>query len=229
MAFFTVSREANAVKDFSGNSLKTGMYDIRVKHVIVTQSTSSQATGIDLVAEILDENTGAVRMEQRFYGIAWLTNKEGVENESGRNFFNKFVIVASNNKADEISDPVDRQITTGRDKKIENVVVLEDFDDIELTIRIQMEHSDNDGKLRTRPVIRNFFRIGDHATADEIVNNKEPGKQYERELALGSKDSYRDNLDEQQVKDAQANSGVLNKAAAAASAAPERKRFGARK
>ena len=78
-------------------------------------------------------------------------------------------------------------------------MVLEDFDDVPVTIRLQMEYSMYEGKVQQTKSIRNFFRFEDKATAAEIINGTEVGKQFETEQEYADKVTYKDGLTEEDV------------------------------
>ena len=102
-------------------------------------------------------------------------------------------VVAGATDGGEISDPVSRMIPMGKGGEEVECMVLEDFDNIPVTIRLQMEYSMYEGKVQETKSIRNFFRYEDKATASEIVNNsEEKGKQFAAEQEAADKAPYRD-------------------------------------
>ena len=115
-----------------------------------------------------------------------LTNNDGSPN-LGQKLFTKLCVVAGAADGGEINDPVSRMIPMGKGGEEVECMVLEDFDNVPVTIRLQMEYSMYEGKIQETKSIRNFFRYEDKATASEIVNNsEEKGKQFAAEQEAGA-------------------------------------------
>jgi hypothetical protein len=77
--------------------------------------------------------------------------------------------------------------------------VMEEFEGKDVILRIAMEYSKYNGQIREQKVVKGVFRASDKASADEILNGKEPGKQYaiEEKYTLPI---YKD-VDEDEVKE----------------------------
>lgn len=190
MAFYKTSTDEENVRDYNGNSSyinTSGFYDIVIKDVIVDQ-TPNGSTFLNLWIEC----NGQL---QPLYQAMRLTNNDGTAN-LGQRLFNKLCIIAGK---EEIADAVPKQIPMGKGGAMVDCMVLEDLADLPIQVRIQMEYSMYEGKIRESKVIRNFFRYEDKATASEIVNNAEFGKQYEKEAKYAEKVSYKDGLTEEDV------------------------------
>ena len=56
-----------------------------------------------------------------------------------------------------------------------------------------------EGKVQQSKSIRNFFRFEDKATAAEIVNGTDVGKQFEEEQGYADNVTYKDGLTEEDV------------------------------
>lgn len=195
MAFFTVNTTEENVKDYTGDGgkwlNKSGIYDVIIKAVIV----DSTAKGSEFL-NLWVEHDG---QEQPIYQAMRLTNNDGSPN-LGQKLFTKLCVVAGATDGGEISDPVSRMIPMGKGGEEVECMVLEDFDNIPVTIRLQMEYSMYEGKIQEIKSIRNFFRYEDKATASEIVNNsEEKGKQFAAEQEAADKVTYRDGLTEKDV------------------------------
>ena len=195
MAFFTVNTTEENVKDYTGDGgkwlNKSGIYDVIIKAVIV----DSTAKGSEFL-NLWVEHEG---QEQPIYQAMRLTNNDGSPN-LGQKLFTKLCVVAGAADGGKISDPVSRMLPMGKGGEEVECMVLEDFDDTPVTLRLQMEYSMYEGKPQASKNIRNFFRFEDHATAAEIVNNADVGKQYEKELEYADKVSYKDGLTEEDVQ-----------------------------
>lgn len=195
MAFFKVSTNEENVKDFVGSGggkwlNKSGMYDIIIKAVIAdTSAKGSQSLNLWVEYEGQD---------QTIYQAMRITNNDGSPN-LGQKLFTKLCSVVGATDGQEIADPVSRMIPMGKGGDEVECMVLEEFDNTPITIRLQMEYSMYEGKIQENKTIRNFFRFEDKATASEIVNNTEVGKQYLIEQESADKVTYRDGLTEEDV------------------------------
>ena len=161
MAFFKVSVDKESVKDYTGGNskylTKSGVYDIIIKAVIV-DTTAKGSEHLNLWVEYEGQ-------EQPLYQAMRLKNNNGSANEVGNNLFTKLCIVAGAVDGKEISDPVSRMLPMGKNKEMVECMVLEDFDDMPITIRLQIEYSMYENKIRSTKIIRNFFRYEDKDTA----------------------------------------------------------------
>lgn len=194
MAFFKVNTSEESIKDYSGDGgnylNNSGIYEVIIKSAIVDTS----AKGSESITLWIDYNG----QEQPIFQAMRLTNNDGSDN-LGKDLFNKFCIVCGATKDDEIPDPVSRMVSIGEKGSEKECSVLETFDNLPIFIRIQMEYGMYDGKIQQRKNIRNIFRYEDKATAAEIVNNSDFGKQYEIELGYADKITYKDGLTEEDV------------------------------
>jgi hypothetical protein len=195
MAFFKVDTNEENVKDYSGDGgkwlNKSGIYDVIIKAVIV-DTTAKGSEFLNLWLEYEGQ-------EQPIYQAMRLTNNDGSPN-LGQKLFTKFCVAAGAESGSEVNDPVSRMIPMGKGGEEIECMVLEDFDDTPITIRLQMEYSMYEGKVQQTKSIRNFFRFEDKATASEIVNNsEEKGKQFEAEQEYADKVTYKDGLTEEDV------------------------------
>lgn len=194
MAFFKVTTNEESVRDYTGNGSKwlnkSGVYEIIVKAVIA-DTTAKGSEYLNLWIEYEGQT-------QPLFQAMRLTNNDGSRN-LGADLFNKFCIIAGATEGTEISEPVSRMIPMGKGGEEVECMVLEQFDDTPIVIRLQMEYSMYEGKIQQSKVIRNFFRFEDHATASEIVNSADAGKQFEAEQAYADKVSYKDGLTEEDV------------------------------
>lgn len=195
MAFFTVSTNEENVRDYTPSNgqyiNQSGIYEVIIKAVVVDQTAKgSQYLNLWL------EHKGK---EQPIYQAIRLTNNDGSAN-FGQQLFTKFCIVAGLGDNAEVSDPTPRMIPMGKGGSDVECMVLEEFTDIPMFMRVQMEYSMYNGNIQETKNIRNFFRYEDKATASEIVNNVEDkGSQYEKEEEYADKVSYKDGLTEEDI------------------------------
>lgn len=204
MGFFTVSHNPEAVKDrTSEGSFMTvsGIYQVLLKTVYIDVSGG----GSEFLDFLVDHDGNDVRI---FRAIS-LTNNDGKANEMGQTMLNKLAIVCGLKDGEDIPDPKGQVLPIGPKGEDKECQVLEFFNNQPVYLRIQIEHSLYEGKYQTRRLIRNVFRVPDKATAAEIVegNKSEFGKQYEIEQKYSGpdKDLYRNDLDEEQVKELRKN------------------------
>ena len=195
MGFFTVKTDEETIRDYNGDGgayiSKSGIYEVVIKSVIVDKTQNG--------SEFLNLWIEHQGQEQPIFQAMRLTNNDGSPN-LGAKLFNKLCVILGAGEGQEIADPVPRMIPMGKGGEEKECMVLEDFDDMPVKIRIQFEYRIYEGKIQESKIVRNFFRFTDNATASEIVNNSEEmGKQYEKELEIAEKVSYKDDLTEEEV------------------------------
>lgn len=195
MGFFKVNTTEDNIRDYSGDGgnyiNKSGIYEVVLKSVIVDQT----AKGSQFLNLWLEYNG----QEQPIFQAMRLTNNDGSPN-LGMKLFTKLCVIAGATDGSEIGDPVSRMVPIGKGGEEKECMVLTEFDDIPVHMRIQMEYSMYDGKIQQQKIVRNFFRYEDKATASEIINNsEEKGKQYNEEAEFAEKVSYKDGLTEEDI------------------------------
>ena len=196
MGFFKVDTNEENIRDYSGSGSvyinKSGIYDIVIKAVIVDK-TPKGSEHLNLWIEHQGQ-------EQALFQAMRLTNNDGSPN-LGAKLFTKLAVILGATNGQEIADPVARMLPIGKGGEERECMVLEDFDDMPVKVRIQMQYSIFDGKIQQNKVVRNFYRFEDNATASEIINDvKEKGKQYEIEAETADKVDYKDGLTEEEVQ-----------------------------
>ncbi len=193
MAFFSANIKADDVKDRSGGSNfinKSGMYEIVLKHLYVDTTENG--------AEFLNMFIEHQGQEQTIYRAIFFRAANG-EAGFGQELFRKLLVICGVTGDVVVNDPVSKMLPVGRDGEMVECMVLEEFDDTPMHIRIQMEYSMYEGKVRTNKRLWNVFRFEDKATASEILDEVEPGTQYAKEAKNCDKDSYKDGLTEEDV------------------------------
>ena len=97
-----------------------------------------------------------------------------------------------------------RTFNIGKDNKPTSFLIAEEFCDLEVQLRLQLEYSEYNG-IRENLVIRNIFRAEDGASAEEIragVPTEELGKQLRLEMENHNNGPiYRDGLTPEQVEE----------------------------
>ena len=207
MSFFTPERTAEAVAETSGSYFnKSGIYDIKLKIVSVDISKNG-ATGLNFNIEY----NGA---PSTIYGM-WIKDRNDKPTFAMKTF-NNLCIVSG---IDNVSDPEEQEHLVGKDKTPKNLLVLDDFTDLEVKVRVQEEYSKYEGNISKRLVIKNFYTI-DGASASEIVNGTEVGAQLEKDKAYADNITYKDVTPEEvqawkdSFKEANAGGGATAKPAA---------------
>lgn len=194
MSFLTVDASEENVRDYTGSGnyiTKSGIYDVIIKAVTVN-STAKGSEYLNLVVEY----NGVL---QTLYQAIRLTNNDGSAN-LGQKLFNKLCVVAGLEHGQEIKDPVTVLLPIGKGGEKVECSVLEEFNDLPIYIRIQMEYSLYNNNIQQTKNVMNFFRYEDKATAQEIVNHSETiGKQYELEAEYADKVVYKDDLTAEDV------------------------------
>lgn len=190
MSFFNASTKAEDVKQGGSNYInRSGIYPVRILASFASASKGG-STSVDLYLDHAGQ-------KQVLYGNLRITNNDGSPNKIGSKIFNQLVIIAG---LEGVSDPIDGQLPIGKNDAMKDVAVLEDLSDIDALIRVQMEYSLYNGKIQEKKVIKSFFRAADRATAEEIVNETEPGAGYEAELKYADNITFRDDLDEAAIE-----------------------------
>ena len=213
MAFFKVSTAAEAVSESTGGKFigTSGIYPVTIKFVSVQTN--------DHNARSLNFNIEYEGNPQTFYGLK-LDNNNGTENFEAK-IFNKLCII---NEVDVVSDPVIESHKIGRDQTPTDLAVLTDFSDMDVYMRVVLEYSLYNGELKSKKLIRGFYRASDKATAEEIVNETTPGVKYEKDLPLSEAIVYKDNLTAEKVAELQSSKSAGAQAPAnTATVAPVKK------
>ena len=224
MSFATASKKAEDVKQSSSNYInKSGIYPVRIIAPIVNVSNEGSTT----VEMYVDYNG----QKQDIYGNLRVTNKNGERNEIGSKIFNQLLII---NGIDEVADPVEEELPVGKKGAMKTCAVLQDLVDIDVYMQVQMEYSAWNNNIQEKKIIRGFYRDTDKATAEEIVNDADKGKTYEKNLEeYATKVVYKDGLDEDAIKNwIKSNRPKGTATYAGSSEAPsfgERKGFGSKK
>jgi len=208
MAFMTMNTSQENVQDWSGDGSnfinKSGFYEVVIKAAIV-DVTQKGSQHINLWVDYNGQ-------DQMLFQAIRLTNTDGSPN-LGQQLFTKLYTVLGGQDGGVIAEPVSKQLPIGAKGAEKEAMVLEEFTDQPVIIRIQMEYSLYEGKIQEKKLVRNVFRVTDKATAAEIVNAATPGEQYNKEAEFADQVKYDDGLTEEDVKkwkaDQKANRGKI--------------------
>lgn len=190
MDILKVNRSAEAVKDGGTGSAymnKTGVYSATIRFASIDVSKN----GAKSVNFALDYNGHP----ETIYG-PYITDKAGNPLEIGLSLVrDKLGVIAGVNGSLTIEEETHN---VGKDNKPQEFAVISDFTDLPVKLRIQMEYSLYDGEIRSKKVIKNFFRE-DGASAEEILaaeagDKVEFGKRLAYETEKFTSDSYKDGL-----------------------------------
>lgn len=214
MSFATVSKKAEDVKQGGSNHITgSGCYPVAILAPLVSVSENGSTT-VDLYIDHEGQ-------KQVIYGNLRVTNNDGSPNKIGSKIFNQLLIIAG---LDSVADPVEHELPIGKKEAMKTAAVLEDLCDIDVMLRVQMEYTDYKGSIQEKKVIKSFFRAGDNAAAEEIVNETEPGAVFEKEQKYVDNVTYKDGITPEEVQAWIAGGrkkGTRNGNAAAAEKAPE--------
>ena len=226
MSYFFVPKEEDdntLLKDTGtgSNYLFTGIYDITILAAIVNVNEHG-ARSLNLYVEYN-------KQPQMIYNAIRLEGNDGKPHFQ-RALLQKLVRIL---KIDSIADPVKVELPVGKNGAMEEVEALEDISNIDVAVRILVEHTKSkDGKIYTNKIIKNFFSISDnYATADELKNKpkEEWGMQYALELEKYCKSDSYVNCTEEEVKAAaEDRKKGENKPSSGFGKAPSIRKFGAR-
>lgn len=191
MSFFSASKKSEDVKQGGSNHITaSGFYPITILAPVVSVSKGGSTT-VDLYLDHAGQ-------KQIIYGNLRVTNNDGSPNKIGAKIFNQLMIVAG---LDEVADPIEAELPIGKKEALKTVAILEDLCDVDCVMRVQMEYSVYNGNIQEKKVIKAFFRAGDNATAEEIVNDTDVGAGYEREQKYADNVTYKDGLTPEAVQD----------------------------
>jgi hypothetical protein len=191
MSFYTASKKADDVKQGGSNHIiASGLYPVTVLAPVVSVSKGG-STSIDLFVDHLGQ-------QQIIYGNLRITNNDKSPNKIGAKVFNQLMIIAG---LDDVAEPVEMELPIGKAGALKTVPVLEGLMGVDVLMRVQMEYSTYQGNIQEKKNIKSFFRASDNATAEEIVNDKDHGKGFEREQKYVEMVTYKDGLDEAAIKE----------------------------
>lgn len=195
MSFFTVSTDANVLKDSGGKMFfpKSDIYKVTIDTIRVVLNESN-------ARHLHFKLTDGSRTQYLLNDGLKLDQNNGKEHFQAH-LFNKLCIIAG---FEEINEPVtESRMWFDKPSKgdlLQDIDVLDQFDNLEVYVKIAVRYSIYDGKISQGYEIENFYRASDMATANEIVNGLEVGVQYKKDLPLCA-DIYRDNLTIEDVEE----------------------------
>lgn len=190
MSFFKKSTKAEDVKQGGSNHItSSGLYPVTILAPIVSVSENGSTT-VDMYIDHKGQ-------KQVIYGNLRITNNDGSDNKIGSKIFNQLLVIAN---VDDVSEPVEVDLPIGKQEKTKTVAVLEDLADIPVLMRVQMEYSVWKGSIKEKKVIKAFFRESDNASAEEIVNETDPGVTLEKEMKYVDNVTYKDDLTPEAVQ-----------------------------
>ena len=192
MSFFKKSVDKADLEQSTGGKYinGSGVYAVNIVAPIVSAGKNG-GISIDLYVNHKDQ-------AQMIYGNLRIENNNGDVNKIGAKTFNQLLVIAD---VDDVADPIEAELPIGKKEALKDVSVLEDLADINVIVRIQQEYSVWKTDIKEKSVIRGFYRTKDNASAEEIVNETEAGKQYESESKYFDNVTYKDGLDAEIVEE----------------------------
>jgi hypothetical protein len=190
MSFFKASVKEEDVKQGGGSDYLngSGVYPVTILGAIANESKNGSIT-VDL---FVDHNG----QKQIVYGNLRITNNDGSPNEIGAKIFNQMLIIAG---VSDVAEPTEGQLPIGKAGALKDVALLEEFTDVEIMLRIQLEYGRYNGSITEKKVIKGFYRAMDNATAEEIALEKTPGEGYERDTKYFDNITYKDGVTSDEV------------------------------
>jgi len=175
MAIFKTKRDKESVAERTGGNSKyitqPGIFDVNVIAAFVNEGKGGSLS----VDFFIDKD----EQPQPLYGNLRITNNSGDENKIGAATFNKLLVILDE---DEAADPEEATLPMGKDGADKDVAVIPNLTDFDIKVWVAIEYSVYNGSIKEKKVIRNFYRADDGASAEEIVNEAEPGVQYAKDL-----------------------------------------------
>ena len=222
MSFFKASKDKKDLEQSSASNYlnASGCYPVNIIAPFASASKGGSVS-VDLFLDHKDQ-------KQVIYGSLRVTNNDGSANAIGSKVFNQLMIIAD---VEDVSDPIDASLPIGKGGADTDVGVLEDLADIDVILRLQMEYSTYNGSIQEKKVIKGFFRAEDMASAEEIVNETEPGVQYAKDSKYFENITFKDGLDAETIEawiSAKRPKGTAG-GGAGASKAPAKPSFGKKK
>ena len=222
MSFAKQSVSKQDVAQSASNYItSSGVYPVNILAAFV--STNEKDSSV--VDFFLDHNS----QNQVLYGNVRVTNNGGEDNKIGKKLLNQLMIVAD---VEEIDDAVEMELPIGKAGADKTVAVLESLGDKEVQVHIQLEYSRWNNKIQERKNIRGFFRVGDNASAEEIVNKSNHGAAYSKSTKYFTDVTYKDVTEEEitaWIASNRTNSGVSSAAAVKTPSFGAPKAFGVKK
>jgi len=189
-----VSTDAAAISEMKGGGNfinKSGIYPVTINFASLELTTNG--------AEQVNFNITYNGQESVIYGPI-VTKKpvppatEGDVNAPGQELMNRLFIILGAQEGDEptiVTETHEVYDSASGGKKPREFAVIDELSGAEVKVWIQQEWKRN---IKTRELkegyaIKTFFRATDNATAEEIVNNKDLGKQHDIIL-----EKYADNI-----------------------------------
>ena len=198
---------------------KSGIYDITMLAPIV-ETNNKGAQSLNFYVDFNDN-------PQVIYSNTKLQNNDGSESFE-MEVVQKLIAVS---ELEGVSDPVEATLPIGKNKADKDVLILEDFSDIELKVRIQMQYSVWNNDIKERKVIKAFYRA-DGASAAEVLNDSEVGLQLAKDEKYANNVTYKDGLTEEDIEEwitANRPKNSFGGASTSAAASTPKRRFGAKK
>ena len=209
-SFIKINRDESVVKESKGGGSylsKSGIYPVTIKFASVSVNEHN--------ARSIDFNLDYNGNSSTIYGLK-LDNNDGSENYMYP-IFNNLAIIAG---LDDISEPEEQEHAVGKDNELKSFMVLDDFTDMPVYIRVQQEYSKYNNEIKSRLTIKGFYRADDKANAFEIIKGENFGTQYNKDLAYADKITYRDGLTAEEVASWEAAKSNKSGAPKPASATP---------
>jgi hypothetical protein len=175
MAFLIVKEESVATEGGSGYIIKSGIYDLTLKHTEVSVTTN----GATQVNYFFDKAMS--------YGNTVL----GV---NGQPTFGYKILeaLASVLGQEELSDPEPTTVTFKNGAK--ELFCIPELNDVQVKAWIQISYRMYKGEIREDVAVRRFYRSADNASGSEVLSGTDIGERYSKDEAVASEIKYEDGV-----------------------------------
>lgn len=213
----SISAKKEDLQTSSGSSYisKSGIYPVKINFASVEESKN----GATQVNFNFDYNGNA----QAIWG-PYITNNKGEANKIGVTLINSLGIIIGLGEGEDLTMEQET-FKVGKDNKEKEFLIIPEFTEQEVLVRLQEEYSSYNGEIRKSMVIKAFYRAADNASAVEIANNTDKGVQFEKDRKYVDNITYIDTTAEEveawkKAKADAANNTSTTKAAPKAAVKP---------
>lgn len=203
-----ITNDANRLQESNGEGriINNGMCDIIITNMYVNKSKDGNNKGLALNMEFkkAEDMNKEDAVKQTIFQAIIYRKADGTVNTYGQDLLSKIAKVCGKTQ-DELNKTVSKQITIGKDKKVETVEAIPALTGAKLTGKFRQEFDMYDGKLTDRVRLLTVFRTTDKASAQEILKAAEGadvvlGKQYAMENEKEVTPRYANGLNAEKVE-----------------------------
>jgi len=175
MAFLVVKAESVQTEGGSGYVSKSGIYDLTLKHVEVSNTTN-----------------GAVQVNYFFDKAMSYGNT--IIGTNGQPIFGYKILesLAAVLGEDELSDPEPTTVTFKKGNK--ELSCIPELNDVAVKAWIQIGYRMYKGEIQEDVSVRRFYRITDGASGSEVLSGEDIGERLAKDTEFASEIKYEDGI-----------------------------------